>query len=75
MIVWMIERRWNDGNWEPHEEEPTPRESLARARYTLLVEELADYRERNPGALTPSYRTDYRLLKCEVIATTEESEG
>lgn len=68
MTLWSIERRWNGGNWEPHEEEPTPRESLARARYTLLVEEAADYRERHPTAT----RTDYRLLRCEVIATTEE---
>ena len=68
MTIWAIERRLNNADWEPHDEEPTTRESLARARYALLVEENADHRERHPNAM----RTDYRLLQCEVIATTEE---
>lgn len=68
MILWIIQQRYKDSDeWEAHEDGLTTKESLARARYTLLVEEQADWIERNGSGLNRVYR----LLRCEVVETTE----
>lgn len=64
-VFWVVEERYRGGEWSVAES--TKRESLARAHYTLLVEQETDRQaDGKPGEY------QQRLLRCEVVATTEE---